>query len=156
MNIENISAEEALEKLKNGNRKYIGAEKSDGDISLLRRRETAVHGQVPYAAVISCSDSRVIPESIFSAGIGDLFVKVCHCCLVLSQLLFFLFIVVEVGDRRVCGTERLPPVALRHERERRFTLDGHAVEQRLERCLADGLLKHGHTHQLRLFHVLLL
>ena len=74
MNIENISAEEALEKLKNGNRKYIGAEKSDGDISLLRRRETAVHGQVPYAAVISCSDSRVIPESIFSAGIGDLFV----------------------------------------------------------------------------------
>ena len=74
MNIENISANEAVERLKQGNRKYITAEKSSGDISLCRREETALHGQVPYAVVISCSDSRVIPESIFSAGIGELFV----------------------------------------------------------------------------------
>ena len=74
MNIENISADEAIERLKQGNRKYITAEKSSGDISLCRREETALHGQVPYAVVISCSDSRVIPESIFSAGIGELFV----------------------------------------------------------------------------------
>ncbi len=31
-------------------------------------------GQYPYAVIITCSDSRVIPESIFSAGIGELFV----------------------------------------------------------------------------------
>lgn len=74
MNIENISAEEAVERLRNGNREYIGSEKCAGSISLARRRETAINGQVPYAVVISCSDSRVIPENIFSAGIGDLFV----------------------------------------------------------------------------------
>lgn len=36
--------------------------------------ETAEYGQHPYAIVIYCSDSRVIPEQIFSASIGELFV----------------------------------------------------------------------------------
>lgn len=35
---------------------------------------TARHGQSPFAAVLTCSDSRVPPEHIFSAGIGELFV----------------------------------------------------------------------------------
>ena len=39
-----------------------------------RRLETAENGQHPYAIVICCSDSRVIPERIFDAGIGELFV----------------------------------------------------------------------------------
>ncbi|MBR5095375.1 MAG: carbonic anhydrase [Oscillospiraceae bacterium] len=39
-----------------------------------RRRETAEEGQRPYAIVIACSDSRVIPEQIFGAGLGELFV----------------------------------------------------------------------------------
>ena len=38
------------------------------------RRRTYTEGQNPYAIIITCSDSRVIPESIFSAGLGDLFV----------------------------------------------------------------------------------
>jgi carbonic anhydrase len=38
------------------------------------RLKTASEGQHPYAIVICCSDSRVIPEQIFSATIGDLFV----------------------------------------------------------------------------------
>ena len=38
------------------------------------RTETATHGQHPYAIVLCCSDSRVIPEQIFSADIGELFV----------------------------------------------------------------------------------
>ena len=38
------------------------------------RRETAENGQHPYVVVICCSDSRVIPEQIFHADIGDLFV----------------------------------------------------------------------------------
>ncbi len=40
----------------------------------VRRTETARGGQHPYAIVVCCSDSRVIPEKIFSADIGDLFV----------------------------------------------------------------------------------
>ena len=45
------------------------------DIKVRRRRkQTAENGQDPYAIVICCSDSRVIPEQIFGASIGDLFV----------------------------------------------------------------------------------
>lgn len=64
----------SLAKLEEGNRKYLSAKTSEGDISLELRRQTFQNGQRPYAVVVSCSDSRVIPESIFSAGIGDLFV----------------------------------------------------------------------------------
>ena len=35
---------------------------------------TWTKGQSPYAIIVTCSDSRVIPENIFSAGIGELFV----------------------------------------------------------------------------------
>ncbi len=70
----NVSAAEALEKLKEGNKRYITAETNSGDVSPKIRQFTYENGQSPYAVVIACSDSRVIPESIFSAGIGELFV----------------------------------------------------------------------------------
>ena len=70
----NPSAEEALEKLRKGNEIYLSSKTGTGDISPERRSETLKYGQHPYAIIITCSDSRVIPESIFSAGIGDLFV----------------------------------------------------------------------------------
>ena len=57
-----------LAKLKEGNRSFVRT--ADPAIRL----ETAKHGQHPYAIVICCSDSRVIPEQIFSAGLGELFV----------------------------------------------------------------------------------
>ena len=59
--------------MKQGNEIYL-KDKNNGDISLLKRQDTFQNGQHPYAIIISCSDSRVIPESIFNAGIGDLFV----------------------------------------------------------------------------------
>lgn len=68
------TAEEALKKLKEGNAQYLDATKSSGDISLALRKKTCEEGQTPYAIIVTCSDSRVIPESIFSAGIGELFV----------------------------------------------------------------------------------
>ena len=69
-----VSASDALEKLKAGNLIYINSNLGSGDISPQRRLQTSKDGQKPYAVVIGCSDSRVIPESIFSAGIGELFV----------------------------------------------------------------------------------
>lgn len=60
--------------MKDGNEKYLRAYKSDGDISPEARLHTFRNGQSPCAVIVSCSDSRVLPESIFSAGIGDLFV----------------------------------------------------------------------------------
>ncbi len=65
--------EDSLEKLKIGNKKYCNGT-SIGNVSENIRKETFENGQFPFAVVISCSDSRVIPESIFSASIGDLFI----------------------------------------------------------------------------------
>ena len=56
------------ERMKEANRYYM----THGNDTL--RMETAALGQHPYAVVICCSDSRVIPEQIFHAEIGDLFV----------------------------------------------------------------------------------
>lgn len=70
----NISASAAMEKLKSGNLRYLNAKTNPGDVSPEIRHETFSHGQHPYAVVVTCSDSRVVPEDIFSAGIGELFV----------------------------------------------------------------------------------
>lgn len=69
-----VNADEALERLKLGNEKYLHANTGIGDISPARRQQTCEYGQKPYAVIVTCSDARVIPESVFSAGIGDLFV----------------------------------------------------------------------------------
>ena len=65
---------ETTKKLLEGNQKYLTSEKGAGDISPRIRLKTAGEGQNPYAIIITCSDSRVIPEAIFQCGIGDLFV----------------------------------------------------------------------------------
>ena len=67
------TAEEAKQKLIEGNQKYTASKIASFDVSeevLIKAKS----GQKPYAIIITCSDSRVIPEAIFSAGIGDLFV----------------------------------------------------------------------------------
>ena len=69
-----ISPKDALEKLKEGNRKYITSEFNSSDISQSKRADALANGQSPYAIIITCSDSRVIPENIFMTGIGELFV----------------------------------------------------------------------------------
>ena len=69
-----IAPREALERLEEGNRQYMQACVNKGDISPAIREKTAREGQFPYAIILACSDSRVIPEHIFSAGIGELFV----------------------------------------------------------------------------------
>ena len=71
MNKEN---EKVLERLKRGNEEFISSNTNGGDVSADIRRITATEGQHPYAIVITCSDARVIPDAIFSAGIGELFV----------------------------------------------------------------------------------
>lgn len=70
----NISAEEALKRLINGNQRYISAVSNPGDVSPQIRKNTSINGQNPYAIILACSDSREIPEAIFCAGIGELFV----------------------------------------------------------------------------------
>lgn len=75
MVLNKIDAETAIKWLKEGNNDYINAKLNHyGDISKEKRMHTHLHGQAPFAVIITCSDSRVIPESIFMKGIGDLFV----------------------------------------------------------------------------------
>lgn len=68
-----VSAREALEKLKAGNARYVEdrRKRPNADLS---RRVSLVGGQAPFAIILSCADSRVIPEMIFDQGMGDLFV----------------------------------------------------------------------------------
>lgn len=73
-NIQNCTAEEALQKLIAGNREYLANNKNTGNVSGEIRLHTYNTGQKPYAIIVGCSDSRAIPEVIFNAGIGDLFV----------------------------------------------------------------------------------
>lgn len=69
-----ISAQEALERLREGNRRFVGGVRSvDNHVNPARRAELA-DGQEPFAIVLGCSDSRVPAELVFDQGLGDLFV----------------------------------------------------------------------------------
>lgn len=71
---EMVDGKEAFKRLMDGNYEYLKAKVGKGDISEEMRVMTHVYGQKPYAIVITCSDSRVIPEKIFMVGIGEIFV----------------------------------------------------------------------------------
>ena len=62
-----IPAHEAKSRLIEGNKRFINATSNPGDVSLERRVDTLKNGQHPYAIVLCCSDSRQVPEAIFSA-----------------------------------------------------------------------------------------
>ena len=60
--------ENTIDRLREGNKMYLRDR-----VCAEMRRQTA-SGQRPYAVILTCADSRVIPEAIFDAGIGELFV----------------------------------------------------------------------------------
>ncbi len=67
------TAEQALARLKKGNKRNQTGQ-TEGTGRDESRRRDLVNGQQPYAIILSCADSRVVPETIFDTGIGDLFV----------------------------------------------------------------------------------
>lgn len=69
---ENISADEALQKLKEGNNRFVTLKLKHPDNSK-KRRAQMLKGQHPFVAILSCSDSRVPPELVFDQGLGDIF-----------------------------------------------------------------------------------
>ncbi len=69
-----ISARDALEQLRAGNRRFVsGLRGGDACTSQTRRYELTT-GQEPFAVILGCSDSRVPAEIVFDQGLGDLFV----------------------------------------------------------------------------------
>ena len=71
--MEKITGEAELKKLLLGNKNFVNGTPSMANMCLNTLKKFAFH-QEPYAAVLSCSDSRVVPEIIFDCGIGELFV----------------------------------------------------------------------------------
>lgn len=59
-------------KLKEGNRKFANGEMFSLDLK--SQREMTSRNQNPHIVVVTCSDSRVVPEYIFTCGLGELFV----------------------------------------------------------------------------------
>jgi len=69
-----ISAHEALERLRAGNRRFVSGMRDTDTHPTDSRRAEAAKGQEPFAIILGCSDSRVPAEIVFDQGLGDLFV----------------------------------------------------------------------------------
>ena len=66
-----VSPDAAIQLLKDGNQRFIS--KSTLNRSFDKQIELTSGGQYPFAAVVSCIDSRIPTEIVFDQGIGDIF-----------------------------------------------------------------------------------
>ena len=69
-----VCASEALERLRNGNRRFVSGERNGEALVTGQRRRELLLDQAPFAIVLGCSDSRAPAEILFDQGLGDLFV----------------------------------------------------------------------------------
>ena len=67
-----ITPAKAIEMLKQGNDRFVSGDSIERD--LIAQVKQTSKGQFPFAAVVSCLDSRIPPAIVFDQGIGDLFV----------------------------------------------------------------------------------
>ena len=67
-----VAPDAALERLEEGNERYVEGVTRRYDFRY--ERKALASGQNPYAAILSCADSRIAPEFAFDSGRGDLFV----------------------------------------------------------------------------------
>src|SRR3954470_19898153 len=96
-----IPALEALERLREGNRRFVAEQREDEAASRSRRREVAA-AQEPFAIILGCSDSRVPAEIVFDQGLGDLFViRVAGNIVAPSQIGSVEFAAARFGTRLV-------------------------------------------------------
>jgi carbonic anhydrase len=96
-----ISASEALERLRAGNRRFVEGDRSVDTMSQARLTHF-VAGQRPLAVILGCSDSRVPVEIVFDQGFGDLFViRVAGNVVAPSQIGSVEFAVERLGTRLV-------------------------------------------------------
>jgi carbonic anhydrase len=115
-----LPAPEALDRLMEGNRRFVAGTPSRS-LRLDRRRAELVADQRPFAAVVGCSDSRVPAEIVFDQGLGDLFViRVAGHVIAPSQIGSVEFAAEKLGTRLVvvlghsrCGAVQATLEALR-------------------------------------------
>ncbi len=64
---------EILERLNEGNKRFV-SDQLNGELQDGSRRDSLTGGQQPFAIILSCADSRVVPELAFDTGLGELFI----------------------------------------------------------------------------------
>ncbi|MDA0349682.1 MAG: carbonic anhydrase [Verrucomicrobia bacterium] len=97
-----ISAHDALQRLKDGNKRFISNVQIHEGTSFEKRRNELVDGQAPFAVILGCSDARVPAELVFDQGLGDLFVvRVAGNVAAPSQIGSVEFAVEVLGSRLV-------------------------------------------------------
>ena len=69
-----ILGSEALERLREGNRRFVSDVRGSAALVTQTRRSELAEGQEPFAIILGSSDSRVPAEIVFDQGLGDLFV----------------------------------------------------------------------------------
>jgi carbonic anhydrase len=69
-----IPASQALERLREGNRRFVSDVRGSAALVTQTRRSELAEGQEPFAIILGCADSRVPAEIVFDQGLGDLFV----------------------------------------------------------------------------------
>lgn len=67
-----MTSQESLKRLKEGNARFV-EDQLEGKLQDSLRRDSLMGGQRPYAVILGCADSRVVPELAFDTGLGELF-----------------------------------------------------------------------------------
>jgi len=68
-----MNSNEALDRLKDGNARFV-QDQLEGKMADASRKASLTDGQAPWAIILSCADSRVVPELAFDTGLGEIFV----------------------------------------------------------------------------------
>lgn len=134
-----ISSEEALERLRAGNRRFVAGLQDEGTKSHHLRRKLTAEAQNPFAVILGCSDSRVPAEIVFDQGLGDLFViRVAGNIVAPSQIGSVEFavsnfgtpLVVVLGHSR-CGAVLATLDYLRDPGEKNHTDNSRSIVERI-------------------------
>jgi carbonic anhydrase len=95
-------AAQALQRLRDGNQRFVSGVRSLEAVMSQARRHEFVDGQRPFAVILGCSDSRVPVELVFDQGLGDLFViRVAGNIVASSQVGSVEFAAEQFGTRLV-------------------------------------------------------
>jgi carbonic anhydrase len=97
-----IPASEALERLREGNKRFASGNANTRLSNSQARRAELIDAQAPFAVIVACSDSRVPVELLFNQGLGDLFViRVAGNIVAPSQIGSVEFAASNLGTRLV-------------------------------------------------------
>jgi carbonic anhydrase len=143
------TALDALDRLRDGNRRFVSGVRSLEALMSQARRTELVNGQAPFAVILGCSDSRVPVEMIFDQGLGDLFViRVAGNIVAPSQIGSVEFAAERFGTRLVvvlghtrCGAVQATLEALQEPAGRPSRNLGSIVDR--VRPAIEGLLEAG-------------